>query len=67
VMPRNVLIRRLYFSTPNVVASAYRQRYEQDFCDESHSSPRPRTASQRFGNTVVLFWYDRKAESLRLA
>jgi hypothetical protein len=32
-------------------------------------SPLPRSAHQRqrFGNTVVLFWYDRKAESLCIA
>lgn len=53
----------------NVIGNAYRLEREPHSNHAGLGSPLPRAAYQRrrFGNTVVLFWYDRKAESLRLA
>jgi hypothetical protein len=66
---KNVLRNRLRFSLLNVTGTAYRLRHEQNSNHAGLGSPLPRSAHQlkRFGNTVVLFWYDRKAESLCIA
>ncbi len=66
---QNSLRIKSYFSRPNVAGTEYRLRHEQNSNHAGLGSPLPRLAHQRrgFGNTVVLFWYDRKAQSLRIA
>src|SRR6202042_2025145 len=60
---------KLCFSLLNVIGNVYRLKHEPNSNHAGLGSPLRRATYQRgrFGNTVVLFWYDRKAESLRLA
>jgi hypothetical protein len=57
------------FSLLNVIGNAYCLEHEPHSNPAGLGSPLRQATDQRgrFGNTVVLFWYDRKAESLRLA
>jgi len=66
---QNALRSKSHFSLLNVTGTEYRLGHEQNSSHAGLGSPLPRSAHQRrrFGNTVVLFWYDRKAESLRIA
>ena len=59
----------LCFSLLNVIGNAYCLKHEPHSNPAGLGSPLRYATYQRgrYGNTVVLFWYDRKAESLRLA
>ena len=60
---------KIVFSLLNVMGNAYCLEHEPHSNHAGPGSPLRGATYQRrrFSNTVVLFWYDRKAESLRLA